>query len=59
VLPVALDIGFLRYAELDQPCVVTTERGQTASDGRTPVKVTATQEGEAVFTSTVTVEPVD
>jgi hypothetical protein len=58
VLPVALDVEFLRYTELDQPCVVTTARGQTGSDGRTPIKVTATQEGEAVFTSTVTVEPV-
>jgi hypothetical protein len=58
VLPVALDIQFLRYTELDQPCVVTTARGQTGDDGRTPIKVTAMQEGEAVFTSTVTVQPV-
>ncbi|MDX6258751.1 MAG: 2-oxo-3-(phosphooxy)propyl 3-oxoalkanoate synthase [Kribbellaceae bacterium] len=59
VLPVALDIQFLRYAELDQPCVITTARGQTGDDGRTPIEVTASQEGEAVFTSTVTVQPVD
>jgi hypothetical protein len=58
VFPVALDIKFLRYAELDQPCVITTARGQTGNDGRTPIRVTATQEGEAVFTSTVTVQPV-
>lgn len=59
VLPVALESQFLRYTELDQPCAVTTERGQTGNDGRTPINVTATQEGEAVFTSTVTVQPVD
>jgi hypothetical protein len=58
VLPVALDIKFLRYTELDQPCAVSTARGETGDDGRTPIEVTATQEGEAVFTSTVIVQPV-
>jgi 2-oxo-3-(phosphooxy)propyl 3-oxoalkanoate synthase len=58
VLPVGLDIQFLRYAELDQPCAVSTDRGQTGDDCRTPIVVTATQAGEAVFTATVIVQPV-
>ncbi|MCX5016078.1 ScbA/BarX family gamma-butyrolactone biosynthesis protein [Streptomyces sp. NBC_00555] len=52
-----LEIRFFRYAELNSPCWIETTPtpdGTTAA-GRLPVRVSARQNGEDVFTATATI----
>ncbi|MFD3544802.1 ScbA/BarX family gamma-butyrolactone biosynthesis protein [Streptomyces sp. NPDC058655] len=54
VVPVEFDTEFFRYVEFDRPCLVAAEPALPDGAGRARVKVTASQEGRAVFSSTVT-----
>lgn len=54
-LPLSITSTFKRYAELDAPCVVEAQRlHQAVPGGAEAVCVTGRQEGELVFSSTVT-----
>ncbi|MEU1056248.1 ScbA/BarX family gamma-butyrolactone biosynthesis protein [Streptomyces sp. NPDC005876] len=53
VTPVAFDARFLRYVELDRPCLVTAEPGPPGDPRGPQAHVTATQDGEPVFSSVV------
>jgi hypothetical protein len=53
----AFDTRFLRYVELDRPCLVTAQPGTAEQTGQQPVHVQAFQSGERVFTTTVTTTP--
>ncbi|QGV82284.1 ScbA/BarX family gamma-butyrolactone biosynthesis protein [Streptomyces ficellus] len=59
LLPMAITSHFTRYAELNAPCLVeaTVLSATEAGAGRRGVRVTGHQEGEPVFTSTVTSPP--
>ncbi|WP_371480503.1 ScbA/BarX family gamma-butyrolactone biosynthesis protein [Kitasatospora sp. NBC_00315] len=57
VVPVVFDTTFVRYTEYDRPCRVTAEFVAPDPRGRPRVKVSAFQEGDPVFTSTVTAVP--
>ncbi|GAA2492392.1 ScbA/BarX family gamma-butyrolactone biosynthesis protein [Streptomyces gobitricini] len=58
LLPVAITSHFTRYAELHAPCVVEAALASEAGTaGRASVRVTGHQEGEPVFSSTVTASP--
>lgn len=54
----ALDCSFVRYAELDTPCWVRAEVLDTDLEGLPRVAVVAEQNGNPVFTATVTCAPV-
>ncbi|MEU0662287.1 ScbA/BarX family gamma-butyrolactone biosynthesis protein [Streptomyces lavendulocolor] len=54
MLPVAIATHFTRYAELDAPCSIEASVLPGPGAGRTAVLVTGHQEGEPVFSSTVT-----
>jgi hypothetical protein len=52
--PAAIATHFTRYAELDAPCSIEASVLPGPGAGRTAVLVTGHQEGETVFSSTVT-----
>ncbi|MER7111314.1 ScbA/BarX family gamma-butyrolactone biosynthesis protein [Streptomyces sp. NPDC000229] len=52
--PLAMTSHFTRYAELNAPCLVEATPLPGAETGRRSVRVTGHQEGEHVFSSTVT-----
>ncbi|MFE0702141.1 ScbA/BarX family gamma-butyrolactone biosynthesis protein [Streptomyces sp. NPDC058872] len=54
---IACDTEFIRYVELDRPCLVTAEPGTADRTGRRPVRVHASQDGKTVVTTTVTTLP--
>ncbi|MET7476266.1 ScbA/BarX family gamma-butyrolactone biosynthesis protein [Streptomyces sp. NPDC005648] len=54
VLTPAMDSAFLRYAELDAPCWIEAEVEESTKEGPALVNVTATQNGDVVFTAQVT-----
>ncbi|MGW0393812.1 ScbA/BarX family gamma-butyrolactone biosynthesis protein [Streptomyces sp. NPDC003042] len=57
-LPVSVASEFKRYAELDIPCVVEAHRlPRTAPGGEEAVYVTGHQNGEPVFSTTLTAAP--
>ncbi|KUN00474.1 hypothetical protein AQI95_34845 [Streptomyces yokosukanensis] len=57
-LPIGITSEFARYAELDTPCLIAAHALPPQADGTERVIVTGRQDGEPVFTSTVTVAPV-
>ncbi|MFF1834956.1 ScbA/BarX family gamma-butyrolactone biosynthesis protein [Streptomyces sp. NPDC058231] len=52
-LPTAMDNAFLRYVELDRPCLIEARTVPSGDRSTTRVQVRATQDGEPVFTSTL------
>lgn len=56
-LPAGITSEFLRYAELDTPCVIEARRLPPETPGEERVLVTGQQDGTTVFTSTVTARP--
>ncbi|MFF9778128.1 ScbA/BarX family gamma-butyrolactone biosynthesis protein [Streptomyces sp. NPDC013978] len=56
-LPVGTTSEFARYAELDAPCMIEVCLLPPHPDGGESLLVTGRQDGELVFTSTVTVAP--
>nr|BFD87914.1 gamma-butyrolactone biosynthesis protein ScbA [Streptomyces sp. Xyl84] len=54
LIPASATTEFLRYAELDRPCWMDVVRVTPESGGMTTVQVAAHQDGETVFTSTIT-----
>ncbi|MDX3646340.1 ScbA/BarX family gamma-butyrolactone biosynthesis protein [Streptomyces sp. MB09-02B] len=56
-LPVGIATEFIRYAELDAPCLIQACSLPHHTDGRERVLVTGRQDGQLVFTSAVTVAP--
>ncbi|MFE1444573.1 ScbA/BarX family gamma-butyrolactone biosynthesis protein [Streptomyces sp. NPDC058739] len=56
-LPVGITSEFTRYAELDEPCLVEVCSLPRDEQGRERVLVTGRQEGEVVFSSTLTAAP--
>ncbi|MFG2243505.1 ScbA/BarX family gamma-butyrolactone biosynthesis protein [Streptomyces sp. NPDC048734] len=60
VLPLGLDCEFMKYAELDLPCLIDALRlPKAAPDDPETVLVTGHQEGRPVFTSTLRAAPFD
>ncbi|MEU4877949.1 ScbA/BarX family gamma-butyrolactone biosynthesis protein [Streptomyces sp. NPDC021608] len=60
ILPLGLDCAFLKYAELDLPCMIDALRlPMTSPDEADTVLVTGRQEGRPVFTSTLHAIPSD
>ncbi len=57
VVTVEFDTTFFRFVEFDQPCLVTAEPGAPDGEGRARVKVSASQLGRTVFSSTLTTVP--
>jgi hypothetical protein len=55
--PVHAEIGFSRYAELDEPCWITTESVPATAGAGAAVVVTGRQFGEAVFRATFSTAP--
>lgn len=55
-LPSELSVSFSRYAELDSPCWIDTEVLEK-DEGEVTVRVAGRQEGESVFTATLTRAP--
>ncbi|MEW2288602.1 ScbA/BarX family gamma-butyrolactone biosynthesis protein [Streptomyces sp. NPDC047841] len=55
-VPTRFDTTFLRYVELDKPCLVTTTRRGTAEGSPDTVDITGVQDGHEAFTSSVTVQ---
>ncbi|MEU9559333.1 ScbA/BarX family gamma-butyrolactone biosynthesis protein [Streptomyces fumanus] len=53
VTPAAFDTRFLRYVELDRPCLLTAEPGPSGDPRGHQVHVTAVQDGRPVFSSVV------
>ncbi|MFJ4909836.1 ScbA/BarX family gamma-butyrolactone biosynthesis protein [Streptomyces sp. NPDC093249] len=53
-LPTAMDVSFLRYAELDSPCWIEAEAVPGADTARTAVRVVGLQGGHPVFRSLFT-----
>jgi hypothetical protein len=56
-LPVGITTEFIRYAELDAPCLIAVCSLPRHSDGGERVLVTGHQDGKLVFSSAVTVAP--
>ncbi len=54
MLPMAITSHFTRFAELDAPCSIEATRLPAPGAGRGAVRVTGSQEGRPVFSSTVT-----
>jgi hypothetical protein len=54
---VAFDSTFFQYVEFDRPCLLTAEPLAPDEAGRTRVRVQAAQNGQPVFSSTVTTQP--
>ncbi|MFC7986247.1 ScbA/BarX family gamma-butyrolactone biosynthesis protein [Streptomyces sp. NPDC057336] len=54
ILPLGLECEFKKYAELDRPCLIDALRLPTASGAPAAVLVTGHQDGEIVFSATVT-----
>ncbi|MFF8830928.1 ScbA/BarX family gamma-butyrolactone biosynthesis protein [Streptomyces sp. NPDC015131] len=54
MLPLAITSAFTRYAEFDAPCLIEAAPLPGQGTGGTAVLVTGRQDGEPVFTSTVT-----
>jgi hypothetical protein len=60
ILPLGLDCEFTKYAELDLPCLIDALRLPQAAPGDPDtVLVTGRQDGEPVFSTTVTAAPSD
>ncbi|MFF1548873.1 ScbA/BarX family gamma-butyrolactone biosynthesis protein [Streptomyces sp. NPDC058291] len=60
ILPLGLDCEFLKYAELDLPCLIDALRlPRVAPEDPETVLVTGCQDGRTVFTSTVRAAPLD
>lgn len=57
VQPIGIETTFERFAELTVPVWIEAETGQTDASGDTPVRVSGHQDGEVVFTATVTTRP--
>ncbi|MFI6059652.1 ScbA/BarX family gamma-butyrolactone biosynthesis protein [Streptomyces sp. NPDC051286] len=53
-LPTSVEIAFHKYAELDSACWVEAELMPSGDSSRTVVRVRGQQDGEPVFTSTLT-----
>lgn len=58
MVPANASTDFFRYAELDRPCWIEIARVSPESNGLMTVEVVAEQDGERVFSSTIT-GPVD
>ncbi|NVK79215.1 ScbA/BarX family gamma-butyrolactone biosynthesis protein [Streptomyces morookaense] len=56
IVPVAMDVTFTAYAELDAPCWILTDRLPADRAGRRRVLVSAVQNEACVFSSVVTLE---
>ncbi|GAA2307859.1 ScbA/BarX family gamma-butyrolactone biosynthesis protein [Streptomyces kunmingensis] len=52
--PASMASVFQRYAELDRPCWIEVTRRTPADDGTMTVEVVGRQDGETVFTTTIT-----
>ncbi|CAM5683832.1 hypothetical protein SAVIM338S_07418 [Streptomyces avidinii] len=52
-----LDSDFIRYVELDAPCLIEARALPADVRGRVRVQVTGTQNGAAAFTASVTTQP--
>ncbi|MFF3876196.1 AfsA-related hotdog domain-containing protein [Streptomyces sp. NPDC001978] len=52
--PASASTDFYRYAELDRPCWIEVTRTSPESGTTTTIEVTGRQDGETVFTSTIT-----
>jgi hypothetical protein len=60
ILPLGLDCAFMRYVELDLPCLIDALRlPKAAPEDPETVLVTGRQEGRPVFTSTLRAAPFD
>jgi hypothetical protein len=60
ILPLGLDCAFMRYVELDLPCLIEALRlPKAAPEDPETVLVTGRQEGRPVFTSTLRAAPFD
>lgn len=57
VQPIAMEATFERFAELNVPCWIEAENERTDAAGNTVVSIVGQQNGEAVFTATVTTRP--
>ncbi|MFD8717540.1 ScbA/BarX family gamma-butyrolactone biosynthesis protein [Streptomyces sp. NPDC059629] len=53
LIPASTSTSFSRYVELDSPCWIDTTGVTSSSDGTATVDVVGVQDGEIVFTSTV------
>ncbi|WRZ95672.1 hypothetical protein OHB54_45785 [Streptomyces sp. NBC_01007] len=54
LIPANASTTFIRYAELDRPCWIDITHTTPETNGTTTIEITATQDTEPVFTTTIT-----